>query len=479
MSKDAHPDDLTPGERTGLLDAIDDLGSHKPPKGFGGEDDDDDEPEDDDAEGADADDEAEPEDEDDEPDDDEPDAEEDDPEDEPDDDEEDAPEGDDAAEGDETAAAAEPIKRKDGAEWNGTAKRWQKEGKFVEGDPPPAPAAKDSKDAKGATTQDTGWAPFSVTVDREAVPIADVAVSKANGHVIYAVPEAKAADFNRRIVRGIAAERYWRQLTDEKRTIEEERKALAERPPVRTDSEVEADVLLEALKPHLATLFDETELENLNLKVKVAQGEEKGKLSEWETSRVTAREAEGKEREAVANELGDMVAGIIADDTGALRPEYKHLDDAAMTELMPLVMKHANALVTKNPEGKYARQHELAEFVVAQFAAARKPAVAEPPKADPTPAKGTTGKDTGKAGDRAERFNTGVTTAARPTSTNLKERRTREKGRPATRRTTGESRGRKDRDRRTPEQREEDEFLKLKRSYTTSATLDMGGHDDD
>lgn len=395
-----------------------------------------------------------------------------------------------AAAPDAAATDAAPITREDGATFNTTAKRWQKDGKFVEGDPPAAPVATDAAKPAEPTP---GWEPFKVTVDREAVAIPEAQIGKNAGHMIVAIPEAKWPDFQSRIVKGVAAERSWRQLRDGIKQLEDERKAQAERPAIRSDAEVEADVLLEVLKPHMKELLTDEQLENVAMRVKLAQGEEQKKLGTWETERTTKAQAAAKEHEAMIEQIAEAIIETVDTPEGVRKPEFAHLTDDDLREAMGDMAKNARGIVTKNGE-KYERNTSLVQYVLSNVARAKIPAKEKEKVTAPTdsatassaatpatPAKaGTTVASADGASGRAEKFNKGVSTAAKPESTNLKARRTAGKGRPSDRSTTGEPRRKNDT--RTRAQRDEDRHRKLTRSWTSNtSTLELpdnfGGDD--
>lgn len=401
-----------------------------------------------------------------------------------------------ASDGAAATDGAAPITRaEDGATWNDGAKRWQKDGKFVEGAPPEPPAVATTgaanAEAKPADTAQAGWTPFSVTVDREAVGIPEAQLSRANGHVILGIPEDKFPDFQRRIVRGVAAERTWRQLHDGVRQLEEERKAQAERPAIRSDSEVEADLLLEVLKPLAKDLLTEEQVENLALRVQIAQGDEKKKVAQWETDRTGKAEADRVEHEAVIGQLAESIIETVENADGTRKPEYAHLSDDDLREVMADMAKHSRGIISKNGD-KYERNTSLVQFVLSNFAKAKAaatatkdapagaPAAPATPSGAPsgassaTPAKaGTTAAAAPAPGDRADKFNAAQGTAARPTTTSVKARRSAGTGRPASGRTTGEPR--RPKDPRTPAQRAEDEHMKTTRAFLRSPTLEIEG----
>lgn len=395
------------------------------------------------------------------------------------------------------------ITREDGARWNVKAGRWQKDGGFVEGEPPAgfkgtasakdgaagagaaatAGATKDS--AAGAAAEQT-WEPFAVKVDRAQVPIEEAVISRSNGHTFIAVPDAKFNDFQRRIVRGYAAERAWRGIQEREQQLEREREIERNRPKIRTDSEVEADLMLDVLKPHLGDILDEQQLENLQLKVAIAQRDEKAKLATYETeSRTKASEAETTQR-AQDEGIATTIVELVEDPKYAA--QFAHLTDDDLRGLIRQLQPVRNALYYRDGDG-WVRNTQYMFDRLTELAAARKLGAAA--STTTTGARGMTGttatpsKDgttaaTGTATTRAERLNRAGETAARPTTTSVKAGRTATATRPSAQRsTTGTTRQPDKKDTRTPAMKAEDRVRTSTRQFMSSDGLDFDLDEDD
>lgn len=367
----------------------------------------------------------------------------------------------------------EPIVREDGAVWNakaGTTGRWQKDGQFVEGEPPAEQPAADAAIA---------WEPFSVTVDKESVTIPEAQVSRRDGHTFLAIPDDKLPDFQRRMSRAHVAERKWRDLDAGLKAVEAEREALANRPPVRSDSEVEVDVMLEALKPMMADLFTAEQLENLELRVKLAQREEKEKVGQYETERATqsSKQQEAEQQAAAeVEEFGDTVRSIVTAELPAeLKAKLDGLTPADVDAVVAALVPIRAALIDEDDEGRYVNTQYVFDRLAERAALTRATRASSTSATTAAPAPSTTATTPAPAGTtvtatRAERFNRGQDTAARPTTTSLKAGRT-DASRPPERGTTGSP--------RRPAaplpaaMAAEDEFTATLRDYTRSPGLDF------
>lgn len=376
----------------------------------------------------------------------------------------------------EGTAAAAPITREDGATWNGTANRWQKDGKFVEGEAPATAAA----EKKEATTEQQ-WEPFAIKVDRAQVPIEEAVVSRANGHTFIAVPDAKFADFQRRIVRGYAAERAWRGIQQREQQLEREAEIQKNRPAIRSDSEVEADLLLDLLKDKLPDVLEPHELDNLQLRVKLAQHDEKEKLSKYETdSRSRSTEAETTQRaqdEGIAQTIVELV------DDPQFAAEFSHLTDDDLRGLVAKLQPVRASLYWKegdqwmrNTQYMYDRLKELAASRKGAPAASTGTTDATPPKGGTTATAGTAGT---AAATRAERLNRAGDTAAKPKTTSVKDGRTASSTRPPEKGHHRADRTKGKQDARTPAMKAEDTVRKTTRSYLNSPSLDFEDGDED
>jgi hypothetical protein len=312
------------------------------------------------------------------------------------------------------------------------------------------------------------WETFAVRADKAILPIDEAQVTRANGHVLIAVKENDYNRFTQRIAKGVAAERVWRELHTAKQEVELERNA----PRPLSDAEIEAKIIMDEVRPLLAELFDEGQLERLELKVKLAQREAKDThVTDRTTYFNTEREklaAPEREREAAAADERTQLESI-ASELLSLQQQMPEL--AGMTkdqiERAFHALAHANyrrAAVWKDGDAWYAN-HDLMRETLKQHAAAT--------ATGGTP--GATGHTatapTGGARTNAERFNTGVNSAPRTTS--LKANRD---ARPRAQRPSRDS-GRR---RPAPDaaMTAEDEYRRTTRKFMNSNSLEFEGDED-
>jgi hypothetical protein len=332
------------------------------------------------------------------------------------------------------------------------------------------------KGAAAAAT-DPQWQPFSVTVDRTDVAIPEALVQRVGGFVMLGVPEAQYPDFTRRIVRGVEAERQWRGLQEEKRRAAADREFEKTKPEVRTESQIEADLLLERLKPHAAALLEPHELDLIEAHVKIELGKQNDALREWESKRSQPPEPTIEEQQL------EGIAETMIELRDHFADELKGLADEDLLEVIRQIAPVRNALYWQdtNEKGEKVWMRNT-QYVYDQLKskAAAKASAASTATRDATPAAtGTTASGGTPAADRADRFNKGQDTAARPTSTSLKDRRgtTGARNRPPNRGTTGSGSGKR-RDSRTSEQRAEDDFRKTTRGFMSNPGLDIPDDDE-
>lgn len=392
-------------------------------------------------------------------------------------------EGEEAAPADEPEAEAEPITREDGATWNVAASRWQKDGKFVEGDPPAQPPAQPAASATAAATeppaaeQPPAWEPLAITVDRASVPIPEAVVSRANGHVILGIKEDQFAEFQRRLVKGVVAERSWRQLNDGVKQLEAEREAARTRPATRSDAEVEADVLMQYLKPHMADLFDETTLKLIDAEVKLAQRAEQDKVRQHETQRAQQTDDASAAERQVLEGMATTIIEIA--DAPEFAAEFQSLTQDDLRSVLQELQPISRAVFWKDTDGwmrntqlVYDRLKAKAEAKASTKSSASSTSATSATASPATPPTGGTTANAGTGKDRAERFNQGQATAAQPTTTSVKARRTTPTSRPSA--TAGHHRpARAAATAHTSQQEAEDAFRRTTRSFLSSDSLDF------
>jgi hypothetical protein len=342
----------------------------------------------------------------------------------------------------------------------------------------PAAGADAEKKGDEAAAGEPKWEAFAVKADKETFPIEEAQITRSNGNVFLAIPEKQFARFQARISRGVLYERVSGQLAQEKRDLEARKSA----PARKSDSEIEAEITLEALKEHLAEIFDEKDMILLEKTVKLAQKEEAEKYAKSEEERIAKASEEPWEAQQAKG------LALQAVDVWQSFPELKdHLSQEQVqaiyeSELMPVV----NSLYFKskdNPAEVLANTqyiYDRLKAAVGKLAGGKKPAstgsTKGKEKSAPAPApKGTPGKTAspakGKTIAAADRFNRGVDAASRTTS--VKANRTARPAKASTRDAKGKNR------RRSPEQdtdrqaRAEDTWRATERKFLSSDSLDF------
>jgi hypothetical protein len=197
----------------------------------------------------------------------------------------------------------------------------------------PAAGADAEKKGDEAAAGEPKWEAFAVKADKETFPIEEAQITRSNGNVFLAIPEKQFARFQARISRGVLYERVSGQLAQEKRDLEARKSA----PARKSDSEIEAEITLEALKEHLAEIFDEKDMILLEKTVKLAQKEEAEKYAKSEEERIAKANEEPWEAQQAKG------LALQAVDVWQSFPELKdHLSQEQVqaiyeAELMPVV----------------------------------------------------------------------------------------------------------------------------------------------
>lgn len=416
----------------------------------------------------------------------------------------------DAAGADEAPVADGILRREDGAEWNGSAKRWVKDGQFAEGEAPtaeqlaavaPAAAAAGAPAAGGAAP---AWGEVAITVQRAPFKIPEAVMQRRKGpdgqeFVFLAMPEGEYNRFTQRIGMGVVAQRMSRDLDQRIRDLDslqqqitEERQSSSRpkdaawdastaswrqitkegnlgevvkgfRPP--SDTEIEAQMWLDTIRKKgvLAELLEQHEIDNLELRIKLAQNAARDGYTQFE-----------KDRQSQASEVAQhediQKRGIVETvvETAESYPEFKNLSDDDLKEVIREITPFARALYWQE-NGQWFRNTEqvygaLRRKVAALASRTSAPRTAPATGGQPAPATAT---------DRNERFNAGQGSAAKPTTTSVSARRGADQrpGKPPASRS--ERRGKKKGGRGTREQRVERDYRKTTRKWLASQDLDF------
>ncbi len=390
-----------------------------------------------------------------------------------------------------------PITREDGATWNAVAKRWTKDGAFVEGEPPAEALAGEAKTAADGAADATagekkaGWQPLSLKLDGKDTSIEEASIQRANGFHYLAIPDGKFERFAQRVSRGVAGERMWRQLDAGIRELEARKAA----PPRKSDAEIESELTLELIKPYLPEFLSDEAVQMLEVRIENAKLKNAAEYETAEASRI-AKAQEPTWDDQQADLVKQQVLRTVAEnpELAALSPQ--ELWDFYESELLPV----RNAIVWKEGDQILGNTEYIYNRLVARAKtrAAAPSTTNAPPKSEGNANTGTTsapqsGTPAAKAGhspapatrtkaDNAETFNRGVkegAEAAKPRTTSVKANR--DQARPPQRTTRDDA----DRpSRRSAEPREhahvaEDSARRKERAWLRNPTLDVPDDGDD
>lgn len=313
--------------------------------------------------------------------------------------------------------------------------------------------------AKPAEPAKTAWEPFGVRAAKAIVPIDEAKVAKVkdtagNDHFLIQVSAKDFPRFQARLGRAHIAEQKSREIAERERELEIERNG----PKLQSDDEIEAKIMLEAVKPFLAEMFTPEQLETLELKVKLAKHDAK---EAYETARSEAR-TQADSAAAWPKQQVEMMLDQ------AIELAESHPDLAGITAdeirdaLKEFGMDIKDQIVFREEDGVYANTELLLK--VLKRGRSSSPAPAAPKTGQPAAADQSTKDD---------RFNKAQGTAAQPQSTSLKNRRTVS---PPVRRPT-----------RAPapvaaideRQAAEDDYRRTVRAMNRSSTLDFDDTEDD
>jgi hypothetical protein len=91
--------------------------------------------------------------------------------------------------------------------------------------------------------------PLVVRADKTLHPIDEAQVTRANGYHVITIKDEDAPRFMQRMSKGIVGEKIWRDLQTGIKELEQERAA----PQAKTDSQIEAEIILATIKDRLGT----------------------------------------------------------------------------------------------------------------------------------------------------------------------------------------------------------------------------------
>jgi hypothetical protein len=263
-------------------------------------------------------------------------------------------------------------------------------------------------------------------LDGKDTAIEEAVMSEANGHVYFAIPKDKFPRFQNRISRGVAGERMWRQLDQGLRELEARKTA----PAAKSDVEIECELTLEVLKPHLAELMDERDIENLELRIDKAKNDAAKAYATAEGERV-AKASEPTWEEQQVSLIAKQVLEIVAANETLRGLSKEELEEVYEKELLPI----RNGLVWLEGDAPMGNTQYIYDRLSARAksAAGRKAEATTDTSKTPAPKPETPSVKAGDsqvparktAADAADRFNRGVDAAKKPGTTSVKANRDR------------------------------------------------------
>ena len=368
----------------------------------------------------------------------------------------------------------------------------------------PTDAYAEAQTAPAAPT----WEPLAVKVDRAIVPLDGAQVTEANGYKLISVKAPEFSRFMQRVQRGHLYERDWRAIQERASALQQgitDLQAERSAPQQKSDEQIEAEHVLEAVKPFLKEIFDPQSLENLELKIKLAQRDHKESFAtERKTyfDKLATDRAQEAAKTMTETDVAQQIQGVAAtmqevigqfpDEFATLQPEQLK---AAYQDLLELQRDFGSNIYWKDPaDGQWYKNTQAVYARLKKVAASASAAPQSSPTTTASPAPGTTAAGVpqatgapagtaprGSAGSAttADRFNRGVDRSARPAApanTSLKNRRDGSTGTPA-------PRSRDERTTRGPAKTRamihEDELRAKKNAYLRSNSLDFEGDDED
>jgi hypothetical protein len=335
-----------------------------------------------------------------------------------------------------------------------------------------------AKSAAAAPAEQPSFQPFKIRADKEDVAIPEAQVTRANGYVMLAVPEKDFARFEARIGRGHVAEKVWQRLTARERELEAEKSA----PPMKSNAEIESQMILDAIKQHIPDLLTPIEIENLELKIAKAQRDYK---DEYGATRTKHFETATREHTPEQEEQAEIIQGLAA-HLLTFRDEFPtELGDLTTEELQDVFMELVpvqKAVFWKQDGELFANNQVIAKTLLAVKARRATNAAgtgALPGNRDTAAAAGTSTAST-KAQRAAERHNRGVNSAAAPSTTSLKANRGKSNARSRDERNTRRDDSSRGRERVTSPELDADEaWRRTQRKLMASPGLDFDDGSDD
>lgn len=322
------------------------------------------------------------------------------------------------------------------------------------------PAAAEPAEAPaGAPVSSAGesaWEPFAVTADKEAVAIEEAVVSKVNGHFMIAVREQDMPRFRARIQRAIIGEKTWRAMEAEKAETAQMRAQLEQEASRKTAAEIEAEETLKLLtREQLEAILDARDLDLLDERIARRKAEEgvrtvKPTAATAPTETPAAPASAADPADAPAEPTIDFAQaqkeGIAVEMLAIIDhfPELQAIPEAERVAAYRELYAERDQVFWRGGDGYYSNRDRIYEKLKARVpakdpapapapkdAAAAPAAAATPATEPPAPAPAAAPRQSAATANRAETYNRGVNSAARPTTTSVKARREANAARPA------------------------------------------------
>jgi hypothetical protein len=248
--------------------------------------------------------------------------------------------------------------------------------------------------------------PLVVRADKTLHPIDEAQVTRANGYHVITIKDEDAPRFMQRMSKGIVGEKIWRDLQTGIKELEQERAA----PQAKTDSQIEAEIILATIKDRLGELLEPHEVRNLELEIKLAQRDYKDTYAQ-ERTQFFAAQAE-KEQQAQAPEIEQRaqlegIANALI-DLRETQDDLRGLSDAQVEQAFNELKTIARAAYWKETDGKWYMDQRLMYDRLKAVQAGTASSSA-PPSNGQTATASRSPKP-----DAADRFNKAGNTAARP-----------------------------------------------------------------
>lgn len=389
-------------------------------------------------------------------------------------------------EGDLDALEDDPADKETVADPDATGQPRDASGKFV----PKAEAKTETADTSttapakpadalvetAAATQPT-WEPLVVRVDKAMVPIDEAQVTRTKdaagqGYHVITVKDEVFPQFHTRLARAHLFERNRQAIESDRNTLAagiKELETLKAAPQPKSDSEIEAEMTLAAIKPLLDQILEPKDVELLEARIKLAQREHREQHTKDTESFFTKKAEEAKAAEQPAADDAFQYEGLSKEILDVLKntPELADLTPDQLKAAYTDLTKIMRAVFWKESDGWYANRELIVDTLRAKRANAAPPAEGHTAASTGTSAASQGSTQDPKATKDADRFNKGQATSAAPTTTSLK----------ANRDATANSRPRVERNTRkepvkSAEMVAEDEWNADKKSFLRSNTLD-------